>query len=76
MEKLTDAMKRIASVSADVQFSLDDVKYLLENEEEQVKEYETIIGKRPTPISADLEREYKKYRCSHVKISSQSVRFL
>ena len=62
MEKLTDAMKRIAAVSSDVQFSLDDVIYLLENEEEQVKEYETIIGKRPAPISSDLEREYHKYR--------------
>ena len=30
-------MNRIATVSADVQFSLDDIKDLLENEEEQVK---------------------------------------
>ena len=66
-------MKRIAAVSSDVQFSLDDVKYLLENEEEQVKEYETIIGKRPAPISSDLEREYHKYREAHSMASDSNA---
>ena len=37
-------MKRIATVSTDVQFSLDDIKELLENEEEQVKGQEISEG--------------------------------
>ena len=66
-------MKRIAAVSADVQFSLDDIKELLDNEEEQVKEYETIVGKRPAPISADLDREYYKYREAHTMASESNA---
>ena len=37
---------RIAAVSADVQASLNEIKELLENEDEQQIEYEAIIGKK------------------------------
>ena len=37
-------MKRIATVSTDVQFSLDDIRELHENEEEQVKGQESSEG--------------------------------
>lgn len=36
-----------------------------QNEEEQQSEYEAIIGKRPAPLSADLSREYNKYKEAH-----------
>ena len=63
--KLTEAMSRIAAVSADVQASLNEIKEMLDNEEEQQSEYEAIIGKRPAPIAAELTREYGKYKDAH-----------
>ena len=43
--KLTEAMSRIAAVSADVQASLNEIKDILDSEEEQQNEYEAIIGR-------------------------------
>ena len=63
--KLTEAMSRIAAVSADVQASLNEIKDILDSEEEQQNEYEEIIGKRPAPIALDLMREYGKYKDAH-----------
>ena len=37
------------------------------------KEYEAIVGKRPTPISADLDREYNKYREAHTMASESNA---
>ena len=38
-------MSRIAAVSADVQASLNEIKDILDSEEEQQNEYEEIIGR-------------------------------
>ena len=45
----------------------------MEQEDEQQQEYEDIIGKRPTPISSDLDREYHKYRDAHSMASDSNA---
>ena len=62
-------MKRIATVSTDVQFSLDDIKELLENEEEQVKGQEISEGnygvfdfpKKKEKISQKLKKLFRGF---------------
>ena len=51
-------MKRIATVSTDVQFSLDDIKELLENEEEQVKGQEISEGNMVSLIFQKTKKRF------------------
>ena len=46
---------------------------IFQNEEEQQKEYEAIVGKRHSILSDDLEREYQKYRDAHTMASDSNA---
>ena len=74
VDKLTDAMDRIAQVSADVETSLKEIKTILDSEEEQQKEYEIIVGQRPASgLSAELTHEYTKNHKAHSMASDSNA---
>ena len=64
-------MARIASISADVETSISEMREDLRNEEEEERQYQAIIGKRPSPLNSELELELKKYEDAH-KMASES----
>ena len=45
----------------------------MDKEEEQQKEYETIVGKKSAPISDEIEREYNKYKEAHSMASESNA---
>ena len=47
------------------------VDFTSQNEEEEERQYQAIIGKRPSPISSELELELRKYEDAH-KMASES----
>ena len=42
--KLAEAMERIASVSADVEASIKEIRHCLEDDKQQEEEYAAIVG--------------------------------
>ena len=63
--RLADAMKRIASVSADVEASLKEIKNMLEEEASEEAACEAIVGKRPAPLNTEIEVERQKLEEAH-----------
>ena len=47
------------------------VDFTSQNEEEEERQYQAIVGKRPSPISSELELELRKYEDAH-KMASES----
>ena len=73
IQQLKDAMSRIASVSADVESSIKEAKDILKEEEDEEKSYQAICGKRPSPLSPELDLELKKYEDAHQMASESNM---
>ena len=60
-------------MSADVESSLREIKEMLDSEEEQQREYEIIVGKRPSGLSTELTHEYTKNHKAHSMASDSNA---
>ena len=69
--KLTEAMSRIAAVSSEVGSTLGEIREILKDDKEQADEYAAIVGKRPSTIMDEIDRECQKYEEAH-KMASES----
>lgn len=70
---LVDAMGKLSNSYHEVEAMLNEIQELLKEEEQNEKDYQTEMGKRPPSIIAtDLAREAAKYREAHTKASESN----
>ncbi|KAG7154429.1 Tyrosine-protein phosphatase non-receptor type 23-like 1 [Homarus americanus] len=66
IKKLTDTMAKISSFFIDINAALEEIKRVLQEEDEKEKEFLAMMGKRaPNMIIGELKREANKYREAH-----------
>ena len=73
VQQLQEAMAKLASVSSDVESSLQEIQALLKEEEGREEEFQAVVGKRPKSIAAELERETRKYHEAHSMASESNL---
>ena len=73
VSQLQQAMAKLASVSADVEASLQEIQEMLKVEERQEEEFSVVMGPRPKPLMAELERETQKYHAAHSMASESNL---
>ena len=73
VSQLQQAMAKLASVSADVEASLQEIQEMLKEEEQQEAEFTSLMGQRPRPIMSELERETQKYHAAHSMASESNL---
>lgn len=66
-------MTSLASVSANVEASLAEVQKMLKEEQTREKEFQTVVGPRPSSILTELEKETQKYHEAHSMASESNL---
>jgi tyrosine-protein phosphatase non-receptor type 23 len=64
---LVESMSSLANICTDVEFSLNEIKRILDEENKQESEFQKQMGKRPTGHMTELTREFTKYFDAHSK---------
>ncbi|XP_050309351.1 tyrosine-protein phosphatase non-receptor type 23 [Anthonomus grandis grandis] len=68
IQDLIDSMAKLSNIYHDVKDNLSEIDELLQEEEQNEKNYQEIMGKRPASIiTTDLAREASKYKEAHAK---------
>ena len=66
-------MASLASVSADVEASLAEIQKMLREEQGREKEFQEMVGPRPSSILVELEKETQKYHEAHSMASESNL---
>ena len=73
MNQLMEGMASLASVSAEVEASLTEVQKSLKEEQTREKEFQEVVGPRPSAILSELEKETQKYHEAHSMASESNL---
>ena len=73
MEQLHEGMASLASVSAEVEASLAEIQKMLREEQTREKEFQGIVGPRPSSLLVELEKETQKYHEAHSMASESNL---
>ncbi|XP_066141791.1 tyrosine-protein phosphatase non-receptor type 23 [Euwallacea fornicatus] len=73
IQSLIDEMARLSNIYHDVEANLSEIDSLLKDEEENERNYQEVMGKRPPSIiTTDLAREASKYKEAHTKANESN----